>query len=98
MAEFLKTVDTWFLILAVVILAGALMLSAKVMFNAFMKHLENSFEVLNNTMKAFEETIKRLFDKHENHERRISQLEGAHAVNHGLDLNFNRRSTDPSEI
>ena len=64
MTEILKTVDSWFLTLAVVLLTGY-----------FLWSLQKMFEDLKATIKELKDTIKELFDHRNEHETRITALE-----------------------
>lgn len=67
MAEFLKTVPPWFLVLCALAL-GII--------------LNRSINRLDATMDRFQELFDKVFQKHDEHEKRISYLEGKCETNH----------------
>ena len=81
MPEFLKTVDTWFLIIALVICGGG-----------FLYMVNRSFGRFDATLTRFEVLFDKVFDKHERLDKRLSKLEGAHESNHIA--NHGRREDD----
>jgi hypothetical protein len=64
MTDFLKGVDSWFLILAVVTLGGYFLFSIKQLFNGLQK-----------TLDELKSLIKELFENRNTHETRITALE-----------------------
>lgn len=64
MTEFLKTVDSWFLVLTVVLLSGY-----------FLWSIKRLFDDLKATIKELKDTIKELFDHRNDHETRLTALE-----------------------
>lgn len=73
MTDILKIVPNWFLICMVVVL-GAM----------FIRAMNHSFGKLEKTLDRFESLFDKVFEKHEDHESRLSRLEGEHARNtHG---------------
>lgn len=64
MPDFLKTVDQWFLIIAVMVLSGY-----------FLWSIKRLFDDLKATIKELKDTIKELFDHRNDHETRITALE-----------------------
>ncbi len=86
MAEFLKSINTWFLVLSVMILGGW-----------FVWSVRNIFDNFTISLDKLNKLIEKLFDKHDghesrldDHERRISAQEGRCDVIHGS----GRRSSD----
>ena len=69
MPDLLKEIPPWFLIICT---AGFFSLISFTMLR------------LNGTLSRFQVLFDKIFEKHEEHESRISKLEGAHAVNHGV--------------
>jgi hypothetical protein len=67
----LQAVPNWFLIFALVLI-GSL----------FIRAMNHSFTKLEKTLDRFEELLDKVFEKHEDHESRLSKLEGAHESNH----------------
>lgn len=72
MIEFLRNVDSWFLILCVVCIGGALLYMVK-----------RSLAHFDNTIDKFDRLFEKVFEKHESFERRLSRLEGEHKARHG---------------
>ena len=82
--EILKSVDTWFLILAVVLLGGWFVWSIRKLFGNLEKALQDLHDL-----------IEKLFDKDADHEKRISLLEGrCNSLPH---CDGGRRFYDPPE-
>lgn len=71
MTEMLKEVPSWFLIVCITLLVSLLSIVVTVSFNR-----------LTRTLDRFEGLFDKVFEKYEEHESRLSKLEGAHAVNH----------------
>ena len=65
MAEFIKSIDMWFLVLAVMLLGGWFVWSVRNIFDNFVRAVND-----------LQKLIEKLFDKHEDHESRLSALEG----------------------
>jgi hypothetical protein len=85
MAEFLKSVDIWFLVLAIIFLGGWFVWSVKKIFGDFTAAVAD-LRLL----------IRELFEKHNDHEGRLSRLEGEHNAR----INgpgYGRRLTDGME-
>lgn len=85
MAEFLKSVDVWFLVLAVILLGGW-----------FVWSVRNIFENFTGAVEKLQKLIEKLFDKHDDHENRLSALEGRCDAMHGA-LSGGRRGHDPQQ-
>lgn len=71
MIDFLKSVPTWFLILCVSVLCS---------FSLWL--VSRSIGKLDQTIDRFQELIDRLFNKYDDHENRLSRLEGKCEANH----------------
>lgn len=85
MLEFMKTVDNWFLVLAVVLLGGYFLWSVRRLFQNLLDSIDD--------LKSL---IKNLFDYRNEHESRISALEGRCNAMHGTDHREpGRRYYDP---
>ncbi len=67
MVELLKGTPVWFLT------GGALIA---------LWLLSRSIGKLDKTIDRFQDLFDKVFEKHEDHEKRLSRLEGAHASNH----------------
>lgn len=80
MTEFLKSVDSWFLILLVVLLGGYFLYSIKAMFAG-----------LQDTLKELKDLIKELFEDRNTHESRITALETRCAERHTVRSGIDRR-------
>jgi len=80
MTEFLKGVDTWFLVLAVALLGGYFIVSIRVLFTGLQK-----------TLDELKTLIKELFDDRNGHEVRITALETRCNDKHGAWLGKDRR-------
>lgn len=80
----LENADTWFLQIAVLLLSGYFLWSIRGLLNDFKSQI-----------KELNMTSARLFTRGDDHERRISTLEGMHSVGgiHG----GGRRNYDPEE-
>lgn len=86
MTDFLKTVDSWFLILVVIFLGGYFLWSVKGIFSDF-----------RSTINELKELIKELFENRNDHESRITALETRCDVMHGNDPRTGgRRYYDPA--
>ena len=72
MAEFIKSIDVWFLVLAVMLLGYWFVWSVRNIFDNFIK-------AINDLRKL----IDKLFDKNDDHETRLSALEGRCDAMHG---------------
>lgn len=72
MADFLKTVDVWFLIFLIVLLGGYFIFSMK-----------NLFAGLQLTLNELKSLIKELFEDRNDHESRIVALETTCAIRTG---------------
>jgi len=83
MADFLKTVDLWFLVLIVILLGGYFLWSVKQVFRDFKKSLEDMHKL-----------IEKIFDRHDDFEKRLSSLEGRCDAMHGPG---GRRRYDPDD-
>ena len=87
MTDLLKEVPVWFLVIAVVLLGGWFLWSAN-----------NIFTGIKGTLEKLDELIGKLFDKHGNHETRISAIEGRCNAMHGeTPHQGGRRNYDPEE-
>jgi len=64
MTDFFKSVDSWFLVLCVVLLGGY-----------FLWSIQNLFADLKASIKELKDTIEELFKDRNNHEGRITVLE-----------------------
>jgi len=71
MIELLKNIPNSFLVLIIVVLAYVCTLM-----------LKRSFSQLTVSLNDFKRLIEKLFEKHEDHESRLSRLEGEHFRNH----------------
>jgi len=83
MAELLKTVDLWFLVIAVIVFGGFSVWS-----------LRNVFSGLKESIDNLSKLIENLFKKTDGIETRLSHLEGEHktmACQHSM---YGRRVTD----
>ena len=70
MPEFLKGVDTWFLVLAAV---------------GFLFMVNRSFGKFDKTLERFDELFDKVFEKHEKFDTRLSRLEGkCEATDHSI--------------
>jgi hypothetical protein len=83
--DFLKTVDSWFLILVVIFLGGYFLWSVKGLFSN-----------LQATLDELKSLIKELFEHRNDHEARLTALETRCDVMHGNDPRpGGRRYYDP---
>ena len=83
MASLINNVDTWFLQLAVLLLGGYFLWSFRKILTDF-----------KDEVKGLKETIVRLFERGDDFERRLSNIEGRCDLMHGQG---GRRSYDPEE-
>jgi len=74
----LEHVDGWFLQIAVLVLSGY-----------FLWSIRNVLSDFKDQVKGLKETIGKLFDRHDDLDRRLSSLEGRCEATH-----FGRRATD----
>ena len=72
MPELLKTVDQWFLVLAVMALSGY-----------FLWSIKRLFDDLKATITELKNTIKELFDHRNDHATRLATLEARCELMHG---------------
>lgn len=72
MAEILKTVDSWFLLLAVVCLGGY-----------FIWSVRRGIASLLDTLQELKDLIRELFEDRNDHEKRIVRLETRCVMKHG---------------
>lgn len=86
MSDLLKSVDSWFLVLVVIALGGWFVWSVKNIFDGFTR-----------TVGDLQKLIDKLFDKHDDHESRLSELEGHCKAMHGGPDTGGRRFYDPPE-
>lgn len=85
MTDFLKTVDSWFLILAIILLGGY-----------FLWSVNRLFENLGSTIEDLKKLITELFNHRNEHESRITALETRCGLMHGDDPRLGgRRYYDP---
>jgi hypothetical protein len=83
--ELLKTVDNWFLILAVILLGGY-----------FLWSVQRLFRSLQDSLDDLKKLIGKLFDMRNDHETRITTLETRCEIMHGDDTRpGGRRYYDP---
>jgi hypothetical protein len=83
----LENADTWFLQIAVLVLSGY-----------FLWSIRNLLHDFKNQIKDLNLTISRIFVRSDDHERRLSMLEGRCAVMHsGNGHTRGRRNYDPEE-
>jgi predicted negative regulator of RcsB-dependent stress response len=83
MADFIKSIDVWFLVLAVMLLGGWFVWSVRNIFDGFSKAVGD-----------LQKLIEKLFEKHADHESRLSSLEGrCNSMEHC----GGRRAHDPRE-
>jgi hypothetical protein len=69
MSDLMKTVDTWFLVVCVILLGGY-----------FLWSVRNLFSDLKESIQELKETIQKLYDLRNDHEGRIKVLETRMAV------------------
>lgn len=87
MTDFFSTVDSWFLILSVILLGGY-----------FLWSVQRLFANLEATIDELKELIKELFNHRNDHENRITALETRCDVMHGTDPRLpGRRYYDPRQ-
>jgi len=67
MTDILKGVPPWFLILCTI---------------GFFSLISFTLLRLNSTLGRFQQLFDKVFEKYDDHEGRLSRLEGAHQVNH----------------
>jgi hypothetical protein len=67
MIDLLKSVDNWFLLLAIILLGGW-----------FVWSLRNIFNELKESIRSLNETMNKLFEADKGFEHRLSHLEGEH--------------------
>ncbi len=79
--ELLKTTPTWFLIVSIVLLLAALALFGRY----FLWSVNQTLQGFTAAVDELKELIKELFGKHNDHESRISALEGRCNLMHGDD-------------
>lgn len=60
-----------------------------------MGELTTTTQSLADTIENVGRDLHQLYDSRFDHERRITEIETAHRINHGSDQLQNRRSTDP---
>lgn len=92
MLELLKTVDTWFLILAVILLCGAV----TILGGYFLWSVKGILSGFRDAVEELKTLIEKLFDKNNNHETRLSALEGRCAAMQCAQPG-GRREYDPPE-
>ena len=85
MAEILKSINPWLLILTVILLGGWFVWSVRNIFEGFAKAVND-----------LRNLIEKLFDKHDDHETRLSSLEGRCDAMHGP-MTGGRRPYDPKD-
>jgi len=85
MQDMLKSVDPWFLNLSVLLLSGYFLWSIRNIFTGFKEAVEKLANL-----------IDRLYEKHDDHETRISNLEGRCGIA-SANACGGRRFYDPNE-
>lgn len=95
MAELLKAFPLWFLILAIILLCGTVTLLG----GYFLWSVKGILNGFREAVEELKELISKLFDKHDDHENRLSALEGRCEAMHGVDHNRHggRRYYDPND-
>jgi hypothetical protein len=101
--EFMKSVDTWFLIMSVVLLGGFFLWATKYIFDGLQKSvidLKDSFKTYGEKM---DRVLDELFNHKNDHESRIVALETRCDIQHGESEHTpkrqsgGRRKYDPKE-
>jgi len=83
--EGITAIPSWFYQLIAFVLAGYFLWSIKRILDDFKEEV-----------KGLKETLRMLFTKGDNHENRISRIEGRCEANHG-EISGGRRTYDPEE-
>ena len=90
MADLLSTVPGWFLVIAVILLVGVVTLLG----GYFLWSVKGILSGFKEAVEELKELISKLFNKHDDHETRLSSLEGRCDAMHGPG---GRRVFDPKE-
>lgn len=94
MTDILKSVPVWFLIIAVLLLCSALTLFG----GYFLWSIKGILAGFKDAVEELKSLITKLFDKHNDHETRLSLLEGRCDATHGPHSHpGGRRGYDPLE-
>lgn len=104
--DFLKSVDTWFLVLAVVILAIFFVWAVQYLFNGLKTSIENLGISFQNSVEKLEKMISNLYAHRNDHESRLVALETKCVWEHGVEppaynhprLSPGRRTYDPPTL
>ena len=83
MADFLKSVDTWFLIMAVVLLGGFFLWAVKYLFDGIRSSVDKLALSFDKSIDKLEMLIKELFHGRNDHEARIIAVETKCNFMHG---------------
>lgn len=89
MPEFLSTLPAWFLVLSILLLIGAVSLLA----GYFLWSVKGILAGFKEAVEELKNLIEKLFDKHDDHEQRLSLLEGRCDA---MNCTGGRRSYDPA--
>lgn len=90
MPEFLSALPVWFLVLSILVLFGAVSILA----GYFLWSVKGILAGFKEAVEELKTLIEKLFDKHDDHEQRLSALEGRCDAMHGTG---GRRSYDPAD-
>ena len=99
--DVLKTVDTWFLILTIVVLAGFFVWAIQYIFSGLKESIHNLDQSVKSSAEKMEKLIDELFNHRNDHESRIVALETTCHMRHGSDdhnparMSGGRRYYDP---
>jgi hypothetical protein len=101
--DFMKSVDTWFLIVAVALLGGFFLWAAQYIFGGIKESIASLDSSVQRSAEKMERLIGELFNHRNNHENRIVALETRCDIQHGDDfhstrLQPGRRSYDPAHF
>ena len=83
--DVLKTVDTWFLIIAVVLLAGFFVWAIQYIFSGLKESISSLDKSVKESAAKMEKLIDELFNHRNDHESRIVALETTCHMRHGAD-------------
>ena len=99
--EFLKTVDTWFLVITVALLGAFFVWSVQNIFSGVKESIKDLGATFERSLEKLERLITDLYDHKSNHESRIVAIETKCAWEHEYQTprsSAGRRFYDPSTI